>query len=131
MGIIQTLLMIIFVPICFLLIVVILLQSARGGGLAATFGGQATTLFGPRSAASALSKLTQYLAAIFLVISFVLSLIVGAGIRQGSGTQKVLERTPVGALPSVEELNLSGEKASPSAPGGSQTAEQEPFEPGK
>lgn len=132
MGILYGLLIFIYVLVCFLLVVVILLQSSRGGGLAATFGGQATTIFGPRTAASALSKLTQYLASGFLVLSFVLSLIAGASTRRESGTQRVLERSPVGALPSVEELNLSGgaetrqERAT-----GEATSSGEPYKPGE
>ncbi len=107
MFIFKTILIFIHVLICVVLVVVILLQAARGGGLSGTFGGQAsTTIFGPRGAASALSSLTQYLAAAFLILSLVLSLLAGAGQVTESVTQKVLESTPAATLPPVESLDF-------------------------
>jgi len=97
-----------------LLTVIILLQSSKGGGLSGTFGGQASTaLFGARGTATILSKVTQYLAAIFLILSLTLSLLAGAGSTPTSVTQEVLETTPAEFLPPVENLDLDA-----STPGG-------------
>jgi preprotein translocase subunit SecG len=66
---------IIHVLVCFFLIAVVLLQSGKSGDLAAAFGGQGSqTAFGPRGAATALSKATTWSAVIFMVTSIVLSI---------------------------------------------------------
>jgi preprotein translocase subunit SecG len=66
---------IIHVVVCFFLIAVVLLQSGKSGDLAAAFGGQGSqTAFGPRGAATALSKATTWSAIIFMVTSIVLSI---------------------------------------------------------
>lgn len=109
MIILKAILTVVHVIVSLVLIVAILLQSSKGGGLAGTFGGQATSsIFGPRSAASALATMTQYLAGGFLILSFIISLMAGAGTGGGSVTQKVLEQTPASQLPQVEDLNLGG-----------------------
>lgn len=59
-----------------LLVVVILMQASQGGGLSGTFGSTTTSaLLGGRGAGTFLSKLTTYLAAIFLGLALVISLI--------------------------------------------------------
>jgi len=109
MIILKTLLMGIHVIISIMLVVVILLQASKGGGLSGTFGGQASTaLFGPRGTADVLSKITQYLAGGFLVLSLTLSMIAGAGQTPQSVTQKVLEAMPAANLPAVEDLSYDG-----------------------
>jgi preprotein translocase subunit SecG len=66
---------VIHVIVCFFLIAVVLLQSGKSGDLAAAFGGQGSqTAFGPRGAASALSRATTWSAIIFMVTSIVLSI---------------------------------------------------------
>src|SRR6185295_5031370 len=65
---------IIHVFVCLFLIIVVLLQSGKSGDIAAAFGGQGSqTAFGPRGAATALSKATTWSAIIFMVTSIVLS----------------------------------------------------------
>ena len=60
--------------ICFFLIVVVLLQSGQAGDISAAFGGQGSqTAFGPRGAASALSKATTWSAVAFMVTSITLA----------------------------------------------------------
>ena len=118
MLILKVVLTAIHVVICIVLVVSILLQSSKGGGLAGTFGGQATSsIFGPRGAASALGTLTQYLAAGFLILSLALSLMAGAGSGGGSVTQRILEDTPASALPQVEDYNPSAQPATGSDQG--------------
>jgi len=65
----------IHVVVCFFLIAVVLLQSGKSGDLAAAFGGQGSqTAFGPRGAATALSKATTWSAILFMVTSILLSI---------------------------------------------------------
>ncbi len=71
--------------VCFFLIIVVLLQSGKSGDIAAAFGGQGSqTAFGPRGAASALSRATTWSAIIFMVTSITLSII--ASRRTGSNS---------------------------------------------
>jgi preprotein translocase subunit SecG len=66
---------IIHVAVCLFLIAVVLLQSGKSGDLAAAFGGQGSqTAFGPRGAASALSRATTWSAIIFMITSITLSI---------------------------------------------------------
>jgi preprotein translocase subunit SecG len=66
---------IVHVAVCLFLIAVVLLQSGKSGDLAAAFGGQGSqTAFGPRGAATALSKATTWSAVIFMVTSIILSI---------------------------------------------------------
>jgi preprotein translocase subunit SecG len=57
------------------LIAVVLLQSGKSGDLAAAFGGQGSqTAFGPRGAATALTKATTISAILFMITSITLSI---------------------------------------------------------
>jgi len=61
--------------VCFLLVVVIMLQSGSAADLAGAFGGAGSqTAFGPRGAATFLSKATTWCAIIFMASSLTLSL---------------------------------------------------------
>jgi preprotein translocase subunit SecG len=65
---------VIHILVCFFIIVVVLLQSGKSGDISAAFGGQGSqTAFGPRGAASALSKATTWSAVAFMVTSITLS----------------------------------------------------------
>ena len=71
--------------VCFFLIIVVLLQSGKSGDISAAFGGQGSqTAFGPRGAASALSKATTWSAVAFMVTSITLSIY--ASRRSGPGS---------------------------------------------
>jgi preprotein translocase subunit SecG len=66
---------VIHVMVCLFLIAVVLLQSGKSGDLAAAFGGQGSqTAFGPRGAASVLSRATTWSAIIFMLTSITLSI---------------------------------------------------------
>ncbi|HEY1462523.1 MAG TPA: preprotein translocase subunit SecG [Terriglobales bacterium] len=66
---------IIHIIVCAFLIIVVLLQSGQSGDIAAAFGGMGSqTAFGPRGAATALSKATTWSAVIFMVTSITLSI---------------------------------------------------------
>jgi preprotein translocase subunit SecG len=70
------LIIVIHVIVCFFLIAVVLLQSGKSGDLAAAFGGQGSqTAFGPRGAASVLSRATTWSAIIFMLTSITLSIL--------------------------------------------------------
>lgn len=70
------------------LIVVVLLQSGNAGDISAAFGGQGSqAAFGPRGAATALSKATTLSAVIFMLTSVTLSI---HAIKQG-GPKSVLQ----------------------------------------
>jgi preprotein translocase subunit SecG len=61
--------------VCLFLIIVVLLQSGKSGDIAAAFGGQGSqTAFGPRGAATALSRATTWSAIIFMLTSITLSI---------------------------------------------------------
>jgi preprotein translocase subunit SecG len=70
-----TLITIVHIIVCLFLIIVVLLQSGQSGDIAAAFGGMGSqTAFGPRGAATALSKATTWSAIIFMVTSITLSI---------------------------------------------------------
>jgi len=65
---------IVHIAVCMFLIIVVLLQSGKSGDIAAAFGGMGSqTAFGPRGAATALSRATTWSAIIFMVTSITLS----------------------------------------------------------
>ncbi len=63
------------VLLCVLLIIVVLLQSGKAADLAGAFGGAGSqTAFGPRGAATFLSKATTWCAVMFMLTSIALGL---------------------------------------------------------
>lgn len=87
------LLTIIHVIVCLFLIIVVLLQSGKAADLAGAFGGMGSqTAFGPRGAATVLSKATTIAAVLFMVGSLSLAVMYT---REGRGTAStVLETAP-------------------------------------
>src|SRR5580658_543921 len=85
--------------VCFFIIVVVLLQSGKSGDISAAFGGQGSqTAFGPRGAASALSRATTWSAVAFMITSITLS--VYASRRGGpSSVLQGLKSQPVKTQP--------------------------------
>ena len=58
------------VAVCFVLIIVIMLQSGSAADLAGAFGGAGSqTAFGPRGAATFLSRATTWCAIVFMMTS--------------------------------------------------------------
>lgn len=106
--ILSVILTIVHVIVCLFLVVVVLLQSGKAADLAGAFGGMGSqTVFGPRGAATALSRATTISAVLFMVTSLGLSVI---ATRQsgtaGGGAKSVLE--------SVKDPNAA---PTPTAPG--------------
>jgi preprotein translocase subunit SecG len=93
---------------CFFIIVVVLLQSGSAGDLSAAFGGQGSqTAFGPRGAASALSKATTWSAVLFMITSITLSVYQSnrggpKSVLQGVKTQPV-KTLPAPATPTAPQ----------------------------
>src|SRR5713226_1727968 len=81
------------VLVCFVLIIVIMLQSGNAADLAGAFGGAGSqTAFGPRGAASFLSRATTWCAIVFMMTSLTLSVKRGpSGTTSSSGS--ILEQT--------------------------------------
>src|SRR5579864_2884268 len=76
---------IVHIFVCFFLIIVVLLQSGQSGDIAAAFGGMGSqTAFGPRGAATVLTKATTWCAIIFMITSITLS--ITASRRSGNGS---------------------------------------------
>ncbi|MBI1909724.1 MAG: preprotein translocase subunit SecG [Deltaproteobacteria bacterium] len=70
----ETLITVIHFIVCILLITVVLLQAGKGADMGATFGaGGSQAMFGPRGAATLLSKITTVSAIVFLVTSILLA----------------------------------------------------------
>ncbi|MGA7909154.1 MAG: preprotein translocase subunit SecG [Candidatus Sulfotelmatobacter sp.] len=66
---------IVHIIVCCFLIIVVLLQSGNAGDISAAFGGQGSqAAFGPRGAATALSKATTISAVVFMLTSITLSI---------------------------------------------------------
>jgi len=94
---------IIHVIVCLILIGVVLLQSGKAADLAGAFGGMGSqTTFGPRSAATLLSRVTTGAAGLFMVTSLTLAILASRGGGSG-GAGTVLERTKLPAPPAQIE----------------------------
>jgi preprotein translocase subunit SecG len=79
---------IVHIAVCLFLIIVVLLQSGKSGDIAAAFGGMGSqTAFGPRGAATVLSRATTWSAIIFMVTSITLSVFAS----RRSATNSVLQ----------------------------------------
>ena len=86
--------------VSFFLIIVVLLQSGKAADLAGAFGGMGSqTAFGPRGAATVLSKATTTAAVLFMLTSITLGIWQGRNI---SG-QSVIDRSGVGTETDVED----------------------------
>src|SRR6202142_707111 len=78
--------------VCFVLILVIMLQSGSAADLAGAFGGAGSqTAFGPRGAASFLSRATTWCAIVFMMTSLTLS--VKRSPTEAASTGSILEQT--------------------------------------
>jgi preprotein translocase subunit SecG len=81
------------IMVCFVLIIVIMLQSGSAADLAGAFGGAGSqTAFGPRGAASFLSRATTWCAIVFMMTSLTLSVKRGPA-DTGASTGSILEQT--------------------------------------
>ena len=104
-------LMTLHVLVCFVLVVVIMLQSGNAADLAGAFGGAGSqTAFGPRGAATFLSRATTWCAIVFMMTSLALS----------------VKRSPTGTVSTGSIL----EQTQPSAPAQKAVPAPTPPKPG-
>lgn len=124
MPILFYVLTVVHVIVCLFLMIVVLLQSGKAADLAGAFGGMGSqTVFGPRGAATVLTKATTIAAGAFLFTSLSLSIL--STRSGGTGSKSVLETTKdpaatsqpgqpavpaPNAEPKVELFNEQGEK---------------------
>lgn len=88
----NALITIVHIVVCVILILAVLLQSGKAGDLAGAFGGVGSqSVFGPRGAATLLSKVTTISAVLFMITSM------GLWILSSKGTRSVVrgEQAPV------------------------------------
>src|SRR4051812_13037634 len=109
------LLTIVHIIVCLFLVIVVLLQSGKAADLAGAFGGMGSqTAFGPRGAATVLSKATTIAAALFMVTSLSLAIYTT---RNAGSSRSVLERqakpkaaTPVAPAPAPKTPEAPAKK---------------------
>ena len=93
--------------VCFVLILVIMLQSGNAADLAGAFGGAGSqTAFGPRGAATFLSKATTWCAIVFMVTSLTLSV------------KRTPEDVPIGGSSVLEQTTKTTPAPVPAKPAG-------------
>ena len=79
------------IMVCFVLVIVIMLQSGSAADLAGAFGGAGSqTAFGPRGAATFLSRATTWCAIVFMMTSLALSVKRSSAV---ASTGSILEQT--------------------------------------
>ncbi len=110
------LLTILHVLACLFLILVVLLQSGKAADLAGAFGGMGSqTAFGPRGAATVLTKATTVAAVLFMITSLSLSIVATRG-GGGAGGASVLDKVPEQSAPAKAPATPPPATPTPSAP---------------
>ncbi len=109
------LLMTLHVLVCFVLVIVIMLQSGNAADLAGAFGGAGSqTAFGPRGAATFLSRATTWCAIVFMMTSLTLS--VKRAPTGSFSTGSILEQTQSSAPAKGAVPSPTPAKPTPSSP---------------
>ena len=110
-------LIIIHTLVSLLLITVVLMQASQGGGLSGTFGGNAaSSMLGGQNAGNVLSRITTWLATIFLTLAVIISVLTSMSQDNASSLVKEAAEGREGSIPAdivpVDEeatLDLGGE----------------------
>ena len=122
-------LLIILVLDALVLIASVLMQAAKGGGLAASFGGVSTaadSFIGTRQAGNVLTKTSWWAGGLFLGLAFVLQLMSTRGraptsiLDQGLGQAPAAVPTPVTAPPPQSVVPIGPADKGTPPPAGSQ-----------
>ena len=102
-------LIIIHTIVSILLISVVLMQASQGGGLSGTFGGQAaSSVLGGQNAGNVLSRITTWLATLFLSLAVIISMLSGPSTNASSSIVKqAAEDRPV--VPATDPIQSDGE----------------------
>src|SRR5438874_3358371 len=112
-----------FVVNCLFLIIVVLLQSGKAADIAGAFGGAGSqTAFGPRGAATVLSRATTWCAIMFMVCAMALAL--RSDRAAGQGNSVIYDRTKLASKPAAPATPPAGK--TPAAPAPQQPANQPP-----
>src|SRR5438045_9240667 len=117
-----------FVVNCLFLIIVVLLQSGKAADIAGAFGGAGSqTAFGPRGAATVLSRATTWCAVMFMLCAFAMTLRTDEVVKEGgcSILQKVSKPAPKPAAP-PQTRACPPPNTHDSLPAGQQPASQAP-----
>src|SRR6202163_1912618 len=110
------------IMVCGLLIIVVLLQSGEAADLAGAFGGAGSqTAFGPRGAATFLSKATTWCAIMFMLTSMALTMhqnstaapLGSSVLQQFSKTSKSAPAVPAPAAPASAPAPAAPASAAP------------------
>src|ERR1700735_5473062 len=109
------------VAVCLVLIIVILLQSGEAADLAGAFGGSGSqTAFGPRGAATLLSRATTWCAVMFMFTSMVLTVHVQTTTATGHSVLEQFSKPAPVSKPSAPLLPpTQPTPAAPAAPSSS------------
>lgn len=116
----STLILIVHLIVSLFLIVIVLIQGGKGSEMGAAFGGSSQTLFGARGAATFFSKLTTIAAVMFMISSFLLSIVES---RSGSimnavpaATQQKSNIPQGGTGPVQGQPTMPAQQSAPAAP---------------
>jgi preprotein translocase subunit SecG len=108
-----------FVINCLFLIIVVLLQSGKAADIAGAFGGAGSqTAFGPRGAATVLSRATTWCAVMFMVCALALVLHTDKGVEQGGSILEKFSKPapkPTLVVPSKPQTTLPQTAPPPSS----------------
>ncbi len=105
---------ILHVIVCIFIVIVVLLQSGKSADIAAAFGGMGSqTAFGPRGAATVLSKATTWSAVIFMLTSITLSIVAS---RQSHASGSVLNNLKPSTTNSAPANQPSPNPTTPTPP---------------
>jgi len=124
-----------FVLNCLVLIIVVLLQSGKAADLAGAFGGAGSqTAFGPRGAASVLSRATTWCAIMFMICAMALVLRTESGGDQGGSilqnfskpAPKTAPAKPVTPAPQSSTPQSSAPQSNSGTPASQQPASSAP-----
>ena len=119
MAILLNVLLALFVIVALLMVFVILMQRPKSEGLGAAFGGGVTeNLFGAQTT-NVLTKITGWLAGIFFVLTFVLSILYAQRTNTASGLrQELMKDGQNAAMPAVTPGAANSENPAPAPPPG-------------